>query len=182
MHTKTPRQFVSSADLSKSERQLQVLLSRDAAILATHNDTILLRFSFPAGGTCSGTSWREATTQLLQSHGSACQVPRRARAPNPPTLQSWGAAALQAKTSYRLAPSQSLVFTCQSTMIQRALMLLMAVALGVASAMQSWPNGPFVTEGSSVLDASGNRVTYAGVNVGLCSSTLNLPGLHDSPT
>lgn len=28
----------------------------------------------------------------------------------------------------------------------------------------SWPNGPFTTSGSSIIDASGNVVTYAGAN------------------
>lgn len=51
-------------------------------------------------------------------------------------------------------------------MYPRILRLLFAAALSLTTAAQSWPNGPFVTEGSSILDASGNNVTYAGVNVG----------------
>lgn len=37
---------------------------------------------------------------------------------------------------------------------------------GIASlaAAQSWPNGPFITSGRDIVDASGNVVTYAGAN------------------
>lgn len=34
---------------------------------------------------------------------------------------------------------------------------------GLATAA-SWPNGPLTTSGSSIIDASGNVVTYAGAN------------------
>lgn len=39
----------------------------------------------------------------------------------------------------------------------------LASLLGLAKAA-SWPNGPFTTSASSIIDASGNVVTYAGAN------------------
>lgn len=38
-----------------------------------------------------------------------------------------------------------------------------AVFIGL-SAAAAWPNGPLTTSGSSIVDASGNVVTYAGAN------------------
>ncbi|KKY39576.1 putative glycoside hydrolase family 5 protein [Diaporthe ampelina] len=63
-------------------------------------------------------------------------------------------------------------------MSRRVLKQLIAAAICVASAAQSWPNGPFVTEGSSILDASGNRVTYAGVNWPGAAETMVPEGLQ----
>lgn len=40
---------------------------------------------------------------------------------------------------------------------------LAAGLIGLSTAA-SWPNGPFITSGSSIVDASGNVVTYAGAN------------------
>lgn len=42
-------------------------------------------------------------------------------------------------------------------------LLSLAGLIGLSKAA-SWPNGPFTTSGSSIIDASGNVVTYAGAN------------------
>lgn len=39
-----------------------------------------------------------------------------------------------------------------------------AAASNVVAPRSSWPNGPFVTSGRWIVDASGANVTYAGVN------------------
>ncbi|KAL2139873.1 hypothetical protein VTI28DRAFT_4531 [Corynascus sepedonium] len=41
---------------------------------------------------------------------------------------------------------------------------LAATATGLVSSRADWPNGPLVTSGRWILDASGNNVTYAGTN------------------
>lgn len=42
----------------------------------------------------------------------------------------------------------------------------------------SWPNGPFTTSGSWILDASSNNVTYAGVNWPGAAETMVPEGLQ----
>ncbi|KAL2275088.1 hypothetical protein FJTKL_02539 [Diaporthe vaccinii] len=63
-------------------------------------------------------------------------------------------------------------------MSRQVLRWLVAAALSATSAAQSWPNGPFVTEGSSIRDASGNQVTYAGVNWPGAAETMVPEGLQ----
>lgn len=72
----------------------------------------------------------------------------------------------QAKTSDTWLGAHYWSSSLKSIMSQQVLRWLVAAALSATSATQSWPNRPFVTEGSSIRDASGNQVTYAGVNVG----------------
>ncbi|PSR74950.1 glycoside hydrolase superfamily [Coniella lustricola] len=40
---------------------------------------------------------------------------------------------------------------------------ILSCLFGLSTAA-SWPNGPFTTSGSSILDASGNSIKYAGAN------------------
>lgn len=47
-----------------------------------------------------------------------------------------------------------------------------------SSSQQAWPNGPFTTSGSYILDASNNNVTYAGVNWPGAAETMVPEGLQ----
>jgi hypothetical protein len=61
-----------------------------------------------------------------------------------------------------------------------------AALSGLASAVPrkcaaAWPNGPFVTSGRYVLDASGTNVTYAGVNWPGAADVMIPEGLQYQP-
>lgn len=51
-------------------------------------------------------------------------------------------------------------------------------AAAVQDTSQLWPNGPFTTSGSWILDANNNNVTYAGVNWPGAAETMVPEGLQ----
>lgn len=53
-----------------------------------------------------------------------------------------------------------------------------AAASAQDSSPPSWPNGPFTTSGSWILDASSSNVTYAGVNWPGAAETMVPEGLQ----
>lgn len=53
-----------------------------------------------------------------------------------------------------------------------------ASAKDSSQVQQPWPNGPFTTSGSWILDASNNNVTYAGVNWPGAAETMVPEGLQ----
>lgn len=57
-------------------------------------------------------------------------------------------------------------------------LLFAATSAAQAQAQAPWPNGPFTTRDSSIVDASGNRFTYAGVNWPGAAETMVPEGLQ----
>lgn len=55
---------------------------------------------------------------------------------------------------------------------------LLFAATSVAQAQTIWPNGPFTTKGTSIVDASGSNFTYAGVNWPGAAETMVPEGLQ----
>lgn len=55
---------------------------------------------------------------------------------------------------------------------------LLFATTSVAQAQAIWPNGPFTTKESSIVDASGNNFTYAGVNWPGAAETMVPEGLQ----
>lgn len=56
-----------------------------------------------------------------------------------------------------------------------SLLLLLPLSTVTSAA---WPNGPFTTSGRFIIDASGNHVTYAGVNWPGAADTMIPEGLQ----
>ncbi|ORY54952.1 glycoside hydrolase superfamily [Pseudomassariella vexata] len=55
---------------------------------------------------------------------------------------------------------------------------LWGLLLAEATARAAWPNGPFVTSGRAMTDASGTTVTYVGVNWPAAADTMLPDGLQ----
>ncbi|CAN8095961.1 unnamed protein product [Discula destructiva] len=56
--------------------------------------------------------------------------------------------------------------------------IIFAFTTAAERTCQSWPNGPFRTNQSSIVGADGARVTYAGVNWSGASETMVPEGLQ----